>query len=126
MTAPRYRSAWDDAEQPDVERVSENVARGAEPIREVALGARETHTVAASPVQTLAPAGPGVTSFSAALAQALAAAGPPRTKWGTLAQRVGVPPSLLRRMRLGLGVSGQSMDKVAKALHLQITITQGD
>ena len=35
MTAPRYRSAWDDAEQPvpDVERVSENVARGAEPIR---------------------------------------------------------------------------------------------
>jgi len=124
MSAPRYRSAWDDEPVPDVERVSENVARGAEPIRDVpVVQSVASPNMATAPQIATWAAG---TSFSAALAQALAAAGPPRTKWGTLAQRVGVPPSLLRRMRLGLGVSSQSMDKVAKALHLQITITQGD
>lgn len=124
MSGPRYRSAWGE----DVDNLPAEVSRAEEPIRDVAVGARDTSVresqVDAS-VTRPGPAAISAPSFSAALAAALEREGPPHTKWEVLARRVGVHGSLLRRMRVpGAGVTAKTMDRVAEALGWQVTITK--
>lgn len=128
MTAPRYTSAWGEPEEPEpaerVDNIPENVARGAEVIRG-ASGAEPSPTglAGSTPAGNSGFESPAGTTFSAALAQALVSIGPPRTSWGVLAHRLGLHTSVLRRLRLGQGVSSQTMDKVAQVLGWTVTIT---
>jgi hypothetical protein len=124
MTAPRYVSAWGAEPDEHVDNVSEKVARGAEPIQEVAVRSLGSRPSPGSDTDNSASLECRATAtFSAALAAALMVAGPPHRSWGALAQQLGIHNSVLRRMRLQQGVSSATMDRVAKVLKWTITIS---